>query len=80
MASNRNEMREGIGARREQGLGGKGGETGRGENKQDTAAIEWSVCTDERPSDTNQLGTIKSLEGYKRVGEGRRPADRVGGP
>lgn len=40
-------------------------------------AIEWSICTDERPSDTNQSGTIKNLKGLG--GGGRGMADRVGG-
>lgn len=61
IASDRSEMREGIEARREQGLRGK--RQGWKENKQDTTAIERSICTDERPSDTNQLKTIKNLKG-----------------
>jgi len=61
IASDRGEMWEGIEARREQGRRGKRQEWK--ENKQDTTAIERSICTDERPSDTNQLKTIKNLKG-----------------
>lgn len=56
IASNRSEMREGIEARQGKRQRWK-------ENKQGTTAIERSIYTDERSSDTNQLKTIKSLKG-----------------
>lgn len=52
IVSNPSEMREGTRPDTSKDSREKNGWK---ENKQVTAAIEWSICTNELPSDTNQL-------------------------